>query len=195
MSPPPTTRLSYRRNAEFAFALSACCFLVACASSSGRSTDNRDWAQAGSPPPPTVTANDAEWKETDVPPPPAFVQSRAIPIDMPSYTTLKFSIDPATISITKDGVVRYVVIASRAGGATNALYEGVRCSTEEVRTYARFNDGKWDGVTSTEWKKFRLIPTSYVTRLSDQGLCRGHGTQVSVQETVLILRKPVREVQ
>ena len=195
MSLLPTTRLSYPRSAELALALAACCFLAACASSSGRSTDNPDWAQAGSPPPPTVTSSDVEWKETDVPPPPAFLESRAIPIDMPSYTTLKFSIDPAIIAITNDGVVRYVVIASRAGGATNALYEGVRCSSEEVRTYARFNNGKWDEATNLEWKRYRLIPTSYVTRLTYQGLCRGHAPQLSVQETVQLLRKPVREVE
>nr|WP_218510461.1 CNP1-like family protein [Variovorax sp. dw_308] len=196
MSPLPTTRHSCRRSAELALALSACCFLAACASSSGRNRDNPDWAQAGSPPPPTVTASDAEWKETDVPPPPAFAESRAIAIDVQGRTELKFSIDPATIAITKDGVVRYVVVASSGrGGATNAYYEGVRCSTEEVKTYARFNDGKWDETVNAEWKPYRQIRSGYVRQLTYQGLCRGHGTQVSVQETVQMLRKPVREVE
>ncbi|MEJ8846481.1 CNP1-like family protein [Variovorax rhizosphaerae] len=142
-----------------------------------------------------MTASDGEWKETDAPPPPAFAESRAIPIEMPDRTLLKFSIDPATIAITSDGVVRYVVLASREGGASSAYYEGVRCSTDEVKTYARFNDGKWDGAKNPEWKPYRHIRSGYVARLTYQGLCRGHAPQVSVRETVELLRRPVREVQ
>ncbi|MET0544616.1 MAG: CNP1-like family protein [Variovorax sp.] len=143
-----------------------------------------------------MTASDVEWKETDVPPPPAFSESRSIPIEMPTRTTLKFSVDPETIVITKDGVVRYVVLShSPQGGAFNAYYEGVRCSTDEVKTYARFNDGKWVETRDPEWKPYRQIKSGYVSRLTYQGLCRGHGPQVSVRETVQLLRKPVREVE
>jgi hypothetical protein len=137
---------------------------------------------------------DKDWKESEVPPPPSFVQSRAIPIDMPGFANLKYGIDPNTIVITKDGVVRYVLIASRQGGASNASYEGIRCATEEVKTYARFNDGKWDAVKDPDWRRFREAP-GYVQRLSYQGMCRGHAPQVSVVETARILRNPVREVQ
>lgn len=156
---------------------------------------NPDWAQAGSPPPPTVTEQDREWKETEVPPPPTFAESRVVAIQMPPYMTLKFGVDPGTIAITGDGIVRYVVVASRPGGATNAFYEGVRCSTDEVKTYARYNSGAWQPVSDPQWKRFRDLNSSYVQQLAGQGLCRGHAPRETVGEIVKNIREPVREVQ
>src|SRR5437868_9499676 len=60
---------------------------------------------------------DPEWKETEAPPAPAFDPNKLVPVEMPPYMTLKFGIDPSTIKVTGDGVVRYVVVAShREGG-------------------------------------------------------------------------------
>ncbi|MET0209603.1 MAG: CNP1-like family protein [Burkholderiaceae bacterium] len=136
-----------------------------------------------------------DWKESEVPPPPSFSESRLVPIEMPVYMSLKFGVDPATISVTGDGVVRYVVVASQAGGATNAFYEGVRCATEEVKSYARFNNGVWTPVTNPEWKPYKLLNSRYAPALATQGLCRGHAPRASVNEMVRMLRQPVREVE
>ncbi|MEP6720709.1 MAG: CNP1-like family protein [Variovorax sp.] len=164
-------------------------------SAAAQGASNPDWAQSGSPPPPTVTAQDHDWKETEVPPPPAFAESRVISIQMPPYMTLKFGVDPGTISITGDGIVRYVVVASRPGGATNAFYEGVRCSTDEVKTYARYNSGAWQPVSDPQWKRFRDLNSGYVQQLASQGLCRGHAPRETAGEIVKNIRQPVREVQ
>ncbi|MDM0011458.1 CNP1-like family protein [Variovorax sp. J22P168] len=139
---------------------------------------------------------DADWKESDVPPPPSFDQDKLIPIDMPRYMTLKFGIDPATIKITGDGVVRYVVVATHGeGGGFNAFYEGLRCSTDEYRSYARFTNGKWDVSPAPEWKRFADRNSSYTRMLAQQGLCRGHAPRASVGEMVRSLKAPVREVE
>lgn len=139
---------------------------------------------------------DPEWKETPVPPPPAFDESRLVPIEMPRYMTLKFGVDPATIAITGDGVVRYVVVASnKAGGATNAFYEGVRCATGEMKSYARYGSDGWDVLPNPEWKKMFTLNSSYTLLLSQQGLCRGAAPRGSVSEMVERMKNPLPEVQ
>lgn len=190
---PQTSR--FRRIASRAPAAICLLFLAACASGP-RDTSNPDWAQAGSPPPPSVTSSDADWKETDVPPPPAFSQDRLVPIEMPPYMSLKFGVDPATIAITHDGVVRYVVVATnRSGGAVNAFYEGVRCSTDEKKTYARYNNGKWEEVPHPDWTRFGDQNSRYTQALASQGVCRDHAPRASVSEMIGHMRNPIREVQ
>jgi hypothetical protein len=84
-----------------------------------------------------LAAQDPDWKELDAPPPPAFELSRLLPFEVSAGSTLKFGIDPATLQLGSDGILRYVVVARSSTGTVNAMYEGLRCSTGEVRTYAR----------------------------------------------------------
>lgn len=175
--------------------LAVCAALLLTACGSTHDTSNPDWAQSGMPPPPKRSGTDREWAESDAPPPPAFLEARSLPIEMPPYMNLKFAVDPGTIAITDDGVVRYVVVASRAGGATNAFYEGIRCSTSEVKSYARYNGGAWQTVKEPQWKRFRDLNASYVQQLAGQGLCRGNAPRASVSDMVLNMRQPVRNVQ
>ncbi|WP_235507975.1 CNP1-like family protein [Variovorax sp. Root434] len=148
------------------------------------------------PPPPKRYETDKEWEETATPPPPAFSESRLLPIEMPPYMSLKFGIDPNTIAITGDGIVRYVVVAhNRNGGAVNAFYEGVRCSTAEMKSYARYNNGAWQDVAKPEWKRLNDLNSSYTRALSRQALCRGNAPRASIGEMVQNIRNPIREVQ
>lgn len=182
-------------SARRALALAFVCLLAAC-SSQPRDTDNKDWAQAGSPPLPTVTAKDGEWKESEVPPPPAYDEKKLLPIEMPRHFSLQYGIDPTTISVTRDGVVRYVIVANnKAGGGTNAFYEGVRCETDEVKQYARFNQGAWHHVSDAEWKRFNDLNSRYAKELASQALCRGHSARLSVNDMVRQLKNPIREVE
>ena len=182
-------------SAKHVLVLTFACLVAACGSGP-KDTDNPDWAQAGMPPPPKVTSQPDEWNESDVPPPPTFDEKRLLAIEMPPYLSLQYGIDPATITVTRDGVVRYVVVASnKAGGATNAFYEGVRCSSEEVKQYARFNQGAWHNVSNPEWKRINVRNSRYAKELAEQALCRGHAPRTSVGEMVRQIKEPIREVQ
>jgi hypothetical protein len=139
---------------------------------------------------------DADWKESEVPPPPAFSQDRLIGIDMPRYMSLKFGVDPATIKVTRDGVVRYVVVASnREGGGFNAFYEGIRCATDEYKTYARFGNGAWEQQRDPEWKRYNERSSRYAQALAAQGLCQGHAPRASASEMIRYLKAPIRETE
>jgi hypothetical protein len=115
-----------------------------------------------------------EWVEEKTPPIPTFSKSGLIPIDMPSHVSLKVGIDPATISVGTDGVVRYVMVMSNATGSVNAVFEGIRCTTDEVKTYARFNSsGNWSEVSDTQWKGINdNMPSKHAFAFARQGGCQ-----------------------
>ncbi|WP_296446497.1 CNP1-like family protein [Rhodoferax sp. UBA5149] len=139
---------------------------------------------------------DPDWKETEAPPPPAFNRSRLIPIEMPPYVSLKFGVDPATMTITRDGIVRYVVVAVNATGSVTAMYEGIRCATGDVKTYARYAaNGQWSSVKDPQWQGLGdNLPSRHAMALARQGVCEGRSAAASsVAEIVNALKYPKRE--
>jgi hypothetical protein len=122
-----------------------------------------------------MPAVDPDWKAADTPNPPAFSTSQLLPIEMPSYVSLKFGVDPGTLTITPDGIVRYVMVAINAGGSVSAMYEGIRCATGEVKTYARSNaNGIWTNVKEAPWRKLTdNLPSKHALALAAQGACDG----------------------
>jgi hypothetical protein len=142
-----------------------------------------------------IFANDAEWKETDAPPPPAFDVNKLILFDVPTSTSLVYGVDPATISISKsDSLVRYVVVATSASGVRNVMYEALRCSSGELKTYARYlpND-KWSLVSNPQWRSvFDNMPSKYPLRRAKAGACDQSAPAGSVTELVNKLKNPPR---
>ena len=101
-----------------------------------------------------VFTDPVDWKEAGVPPPPVYDVSKLLPFEVARSSSLAYGVDPGTFTISKaDGVVRYVIVASSPSGAKNVIYEGLRCATGEVKSYARANqDGAWAVVKQSEWK-------------------------------------------
>ncbi len=132
---------------------------------------------------------DPDWKEVEVPPPPAFKTDALVYIDMPRHVSLKLGVDPETLRITSDGIVRYVMVASSPGGTVNASYEGIRCLTGEVKTYARSGStGKWNTVADPQWKPLNgNQPSMHALALARQGACDGRAA--TAQSAAAIIRK------
>lgn len=137
-----------------------------------------------------LSAPDPDWKEQDAPPPPAFAVDRLVPFDVSVGSALRFGVDPATIQIGRDGVVRYVIVARSASGTVNAMYEGIRCSTGEMRTYARHNaDSGWTRADSSDWRSmWGSAPSRHTLMFARQGGCMGNAPPRSVDEIVRSLR-------
>ncbi|HEY5581654.1 MAG TPA: CNP1-like family protein [Rhodoferax sp.] len=138
--------------------------------------------------------DDPDWKESEAPPPPAFNSKQLIAIDMPRYVTLKFGVDPATLSITPEGIVRYVMVATNASGSVNAMYEGIRCASGEVKTYARYSpSGHWSAVKNPPWQALNdNLPSLHAMALARQGACQGRSTPGnSVADIVKALKSPM----
>lgn len=140
-----------------------------------------------------LAPQDPDWKELDLPPPPSFSKTNLIPLQMPPYVTLKFGIDPATLSVSSDRVVRYVVVASSSTGVVNAMYEGLRCDVGEFKTYSRWSaKGEWLLVSNPQWRPLNDNNTSrHALALARQGACEGRTAAASsAAEIVRKLKTP-----
>ena len=135
---------------------------------------------------------DPDWKEVEAPPAPPVRTSGLIPLDIPR-TTLHFGIDPASISLEQDNVVRYVVVATSDTGSVNALYEGIRCATGDFKVYARHNGGSgWTVARDTPWRSLSESSASRHTILiARTGACIGQAPNRSASQIVRDLKAPV----
>lgn len=139
---------------------------------------------------------DPDWKETQTPPHPAFSVDSLIPIEMPIYSTLRMGVDPATLAVTPDGIVRYVVVATNASGSISAMHEGIRCASGEVKTYAHYaSNGQWSQVPDPQWRGLNdNQPSRHALTLARQGVCDGRapaGNSAAAIVNVLKYPKPV----
>jgi hypothetical protein len=80
---------------------------------------------------------------------------------LPFYTSIttghSFAIDGKSLTVDKDGVVRYTMVATSSGGAKNVSYEGIRCATMEKKLFAFGHaDGTWANARDPQWEP---IPT------------------------------------
>lgn len=103
-----------------------------------------------------------QWQEEEVALPAFPREENLHPFYVSEVTTHKFFIDASTLSTGKDGVVRYVLVVRTSGGATNIGFEGIRCESRELKTYATGRqDGTWAKARKSEW---RLIENKPVNR-------------------------------
>lgn len=132
----------------------------------------------------------AEWKEGEVPPPPALRADNRIPVDVPGSFDLRYGIDPASVGVGQDAVVRFVVVATSRSGALNATYEGVRCDRGEYRVYARSSGQDWHAADA-EWKPMDGgSQARQALAIAKAGVCRGNAPNGSVSQILRDLRAP-----
>lgn len=129
-------------------------------------------------------------RELPAPPPPAFSTKGLLEIELTRSSGLTFGVDPATISLSPDGVVRYVVIATSPSGATNVMYEGIRCTTAEFRVYARhYPKTGWTNVSSQDWRSLYATNQSrHTLAIARGGACDAAAPRMTVAEIIRALR-------
>lgn len=143
------------------------------------------WAQAG--------GDEAPWQEAEVPAPPAFDVARLVTLDVSPNSTMVYGVDPATIQISlSDSVVRYVMVARSPSGVTNVMYEGLRCTTGEFKTYARYlPEGRWQMLENPQWRSlYDNMPSRHPLRFAKAGACDGSAPASSVRDVVSGMKNP-----
>jgi hypothetical protein len=132
---------------------------------------------------------DPEWREVEVPPPPPLRSEGLVSVEGGS-PALQFGIDPDSVAVGKDNVVRYVIVARSGSGAINAMYEGILCERGEYRVYARHTGAGWHAV-QTEWKSlFDGIEARHVRAIARGGACQGRAPNGNAAQIVRDLRAP-----
>lgn len=132
-----------------------------------------------------------DWREQDAPPPPALQAQQLVPVEVASGPSdLRFGVDPTSISIGADGVVRYVFVASSPSGALNASYLGLRCDKGEYRVYARSSGEGWRKVQA-DWRSvFEGAEARRALAVARNGACQGRTPNESPQKIARDLAAP-----
>ena len=93
-----------------------------------------------------------EWTELGVTPP-AYPKAENLIKFPTTWTTSVVLVDPTTLSVGDDTVVRYVLVIKTAGGAENVTFEGLRCQTGQRRIYAfGRRDQIWSPSRTSDWR-------------------------------------------
>ena len=101
-----------------------------------------------------------------------------------------FSVDRASVTVGRDGVVRYTLVARSSSGATNVSYEGIRCETYERRVYGfGRSDGTWSPARSSQWTPIDRLSTSPATSLADDLFCSERGGVRTTEDALQALAR------
>ena len=122
------------------------------------------------------------WTEAAVSLPTGLHTERLANFVLDQRSTMQLGIDRDSVSVDPDGVVRYVFVARSTSGAVNAVYEGLRCKTGEVKVYGRWDpsNSNWRAHASDGWE--RLEPrgaTRRALQMAQAGICDGRAPQRS----------------
>jgi len=111
-------------------------------------------------------AEEYEWAEesTELPAFPEKEKMLQITFDRPN-PRFKFFIDPETLSVGDDGVVRYVLMLRSPSGSENIMYEGIRCSKQDYKTIAFGTaKGKFRHLSRPRWKEITETSNNWFRR-------------------------------
>ena len=82
----------------------------------------------------------------------------------------RYFVDAQSITVEKDGTVRYTLVVRGGGGAENISYEGMRCETVEYKAYAfGRRDGTWSSARASTWRKieYKVFNAQYGVLYAD----------------------------
>lgn len=127
---------------------------------------------------------DRKWQEQDfeLPSYPAGRELIQVELDLRNFPFALF-IDPQSLSVDGDQVIRYTAVLRSGTGAENILYEGIRCSRRMTRPYAYGSAGA-----------FRLAQNSKWRFIQSGGQDRYRNALVSEYFCTLSVRRPRSEI-
>lgn len=131
------------------------------------------------------------WVEVETQLPSAPKPENLLPFYVSATTDNRFFIDSASLSLGEDGVLRYTLVIQSSGGASNVSYEGMRCSSGEVKRYAfGRNDGSWGKARTPRWEDIRYKDVNRQHHmLYDDFFCPRGIVVNSAEEAVKALRR------
>jgi len=114
-----------------------------------------------------------------------------IPFETTAVTRNRFFIDRASLLITEDRTIRYALVIESPSGVRNVSYEGMRCSTAEVKTYAwGTSEGKWYAAKQPQWQQIRVdrVNGQHVT-LYERYFCQAATGMRTAEDIVRVMQQ------
>ncbi|HUF79586.1 MAG TPA: CNP1-like family protein [Burkholderiales bacterium] len=130
------------------------------------------------------------WKEIEAKIPAHPKPENLLPFAAGAGNPHRYFIDGRSVSIGKDGVVRYTLVVKTAGGVVNTTYEGMRCDVRQQKYYAVGQEnGGWARARAPQWRRieFREINNHHGVLYSDF-LCYEKMSPDSVKDVLQLLK-------
>lgn len=131
------------------------------------------------------------WAEAEMTFPASSSPGKVIELDMGPGAENSFAVDRDSISVGKDGVIRFTMLVRSPSGARTVSHEGIRCATMERRFYAYGReDGRWSRARNERWSRIepRAI-NAYALSLYREFFCPGGSIVRDVAEAVMALER------
>lgn len=119
-----------------------------------------------------------EWREAQAPLPPLPAEDDLERIEAPAVgSRYDVFVDSRNITRGNDGVMRYTVVVVSRTGARNVFHEGLRCLTDQVRTYAYASrEGPFRPSVDDTWRPMATRGVrGYQNYLANVIMCDRHG--------------------
>ena len=128
--------------------------------------------------------------EQNVAPPAYPVANNLVEFTIDDPGGFRYFVDRATLSVGKDGVVRYVLVA-RSAAAQNVSFEGFRCATGEHRVFVL---GRADGTWAQSFGGWHSVTEAQPRQITlfREFLCPQKEPIASAREGVRALERGVR---
>lgn len=142
-------------------------------------------------------APEKAWTEDRVSLPP-FPRARdLLPLRIDSADPdYRYFIDVNSVTLTSDEVVRYTVIIQAPSGSSNIIYEGIRCATDEVKTFAYgTRDGRFRLMQDPRWIYVHTPGAfAYRTTMVETYVCDANGWALNSDSVLerLVMHDPRR---
>jgi|APSaa5957512622_1039677.scaffolds.fasta_scaffold174420_1 hypothetical protein len=97
------------------------------------------------------------WKESKVTIPDYPQEQKLIEfsVDNPATRNHHYFLDPQSLSLAEDYVIRYSVVVQTRSGTSNVFYDGIRCTTNEYKNYAFGVGGNFIENKSAAWGRIK----------------------------------------
>lgn len=137
------------------------------------------------------------WQELEVPLPAAPLANNLLPFYVSAATSNRFFIDPASLSVGSDGIVRYSMLVQTPEGGRNLAFEGMRCETKEWRIYASGRlDGSWSKSRNNQWSRIQDVASNrHHAALYLDYFCPGGVIARNVEEILSALKRDASHVR
>ena len=99
------------------------------------------------------------WKEGEYKLPGQPKSQDLIEFYVSATTDFRFFVDAQSLSVGKDGVVRYTLLARSPSGVENITYEGIRCAAGSLRVYAYGRAGGSWAERDSDWRPIEAKTT------------------------------------
>jgi hypothetical protein len=133
------------------------------------------------------------WDEQKPQLPPFPKEENLVRIQVDGGLSFDFFVDLESVSVGRDDVVRYTLVARSVGGATNIAYEGIRCKGRERKLYAFGRaDKTWSAARNPQWASISDLPVNLLqATLHDAFFCPARTIVRDAEEARKLLKSGV----